>query len=65
MTAATAEAVRGRLVDDWLGTFTSGERAIMIANRRRDVAELNRRARECLQAYGRLGPDQLVAGTRS
>jgi excisionase family DNA binding protein len=65
VTAATAEAVRGRLVHDWLGAFTAGEHAVMIANRRRDVAELNRRARECLQASGRLGPDQLVAGTRS
>ena len=65
VTAPTVDAVRGRLVDDWLGTYTSGERAVMIANRRSDVAELNRRARECLQASGRLGPDELIVGTRA
>jgi conjugative relaxase-like TrwC/TraI family protein len=65
VTAGTAAALRDRLVDDWFGAFASGEHAVMIANRRRDVAELNRRARECVQATGRLGPDELIAGARA
>ena len=65
MTAPTAAGVHDCLVDDRLGAFTTGERAVMIANRRRDVAELNRRARTRLRASGRLGPDELIAGARA
>ena len=32
----------------------------MIAHRRADVADLNRRARDALRALGRLGADELV-----
>jgi ATP-dependent exoDNAse (exonuclease V) alpha subunit len=56
----TAEASREQLVLDWLQARSGGERAIMLAHRRRDVADLNQRARRQLRALGRLGPDQLV-----
>jgi ATP-dependent exoDNAse (exonuclease V) alpha subunit len=65
VTAPTAAGVRDRLVDDWLGAHSAGERAVMIANRRRDVAELNERARERLRASGRLGPDELITDARA
>jgi ATP-dependent exoDNAse (exonuclease V) alpha subunit len=65
VTAPTAAAVRDRLVDDWLGAHSAGERAVMIANRRRDVADLNRRARERLRAAGRLGNDEVVTDARA
>ena len=35
----------------------------MIAHRRADVADLNRRARERMRAAGRLGLDELVSRT--
>ena len=65
VTAPTAAAVRDRLVDDWLGAHSAGERAVMIANRRRDVADLNQRARERLRASGLLGRDELVTDARA
>ncbi len=65
VTAPTAAAVRDRLVDDWLGAHSAGERAAMIANRRCDVADLNQRARERLRAGGRLGRDELVTDARA
>lgn len=55
--------VRGRLVADWWRAAERGEEAIMVALRRRDVADLNARARALMTAAGRLGPDTLhVAG---
>jgi conjugative relaxase-like TrwC/TraI family protein len=60
--APSAEAARGAMVDDWCATDESGATALMIAHRRRDVADLNARARERMRALGRLGPDVLVAG---
>ena len=65
VTAPTASALRDRLVDDWLGAYSAGERSVMIANRRRDVADLNQRARERLRAAGRLGRDELVTDGRA
>jgi ATP-dependent exoDNAse (exonuclease V) alpha subunit len=63
--APTAGQARQRLVDDWLAATERGERAVMIAHRRRDVADLNQRARERLRDVGRLGPDELTTGTRA
>jgi conjugative relaxase-like TrwC/TraI family protein len=57
LTASTADAARGALVTDWFAAHESGDRALMIAHRRADVADLNARAREQLRAHGRLGPD--------
>jgi hypothetical protein len=56
----TGEESREQLVVDWLRARSRGEQAIMLAHRRRDVADLNQRARRQLRALGRLGPDQLV-----
>jgi conjugative relaxase-like TrwC/TraI family protein len=47
---------------DWHRSFASGEDAVMIARRTRDVAELNARAREALRAEGRLGEAALRVG---
>jgi conjugative relaxase-like TrwC/TraI family protein len=57
--ATTGDAVRERLVRDWLDAHERGEQAVMIAHRRRDVADLNRRARERLRSAGRIGADEL------
>lgn len=63
--ATSGEGARARLVQDWLTAGERGECAVMIANRRADVADLNRRARELLRSQGRLGADELTAGTRA
>jgi len=51
-----AEAVRRRLVADW---WRAGDPdgAVMIAHRRRDVADLNGRAHALMRAAGRLGEE--------
>jgi ATP-dependent exoDNAse (exonuclease V) alpha subunit len=61
VTAPTSEALRARLVDDWWQAQREGDDALMIAHRRRDVADLNRRARQRMRDGGRLaGPDVAV-----
>jgi len=62
--APHAEAARAAMVDDWLAAHESGGTALMIAHRRRDVADLNARARDRMRASGRLGPDVLAVGER-
>ncbi len=44
------------MVDDWYRAHVAGERAVMLAVRRADVADLNRRAQAALIASGRLHP---------
>ena len=61
----TAEAARERLVADWVQAHERGERAVMLAHRRHDVADLNQRARELLRGLGRIGGDQLVTDRRA
>jgi ATP-dependent exoDNAse (exonuclease V) alpha subunit len=66
-TAATAEQVRERLVDDWLAAHhdrTPGEAGVMLAARRVDVDDLNARARRRLQAAGRLTGPTLTTAER-
>jgi Ti-type conjugative transfer relaxase TraA len=63
--APTADAARAVLVGDWWAALEGGEQALMIAHRRADVADLNRRARVRMRAAGRLGPDELVVGERA
>ena len=63
--APTADAARAALVDDWWSATERGEQALMIAHRRADVADLNRRARERMRAAGRLGVDALVTPERT
>ena len=61
--APTADAARAALVDGWGAAWERGEQALMIAHRRADVPDLNRRARERMRAAGRLGPDELVVAS--
>ena len=65
MAAPSAEAARAALVDDWCAAHQSGAKALMIAHRRRDVADLNARARERMRAIGRIGADELLANGRA
>ena len=51
-------ATRDRLVGEWLAS-APGEDAVMIAQRRADVADLNERARERLREAGELGGVEL------
>jgi ATP-dependent exoDNAse (exonuclease V) alpha subunit len=61
--AATGDAARERLVADWVAAGDP-DGAVMIAQRRADVADLNSRARERLRAAGVLGPElETAAGT--
>lgn len=64
ITVAHREAdARDRLVDDWWNGGTDGR--LMIASRRIDVEDLNRRARERMRAADRLAEDEVdVLGTR-
>lgn len=51
----TAQDARTALVNDWWAQAQDGEqRCLMIANRRADVRDLNRRARDLLRAYGQI-----------
>ena len=54
----TPERSRERLVEDW---WAAGDpsRAVMLAQRRDDVADLNARARELMRAAGALGDREL------
>lgn len=63
--APTADAVRDTLAGDWWHAHEAGERALMIAHRRLDVADLNRRARALLHDAGRLASDALRTDHRA
>jgi ATP-dependent exoDNAse (exonuclease V) alpha subunit len=54
-----ADGVRRQLVADWWQTGDVGG-AVMIAHRRRDVADLNGRAHALMRASGALGPAELA-----
>jgi conjugative relaxase-like TrwC/TraI family protein len=60
--ADTLPEVLDAQVLDWHKRYASGEDAVMIARRTRDVAELNERARELLAAEGRVRADALIVG---
>ncbi|MGH2900435.1 MAG: hypothetical protein ACRDMZ_17300, partial [Solirubrobacteraceae bacterium] len=53
------------LAADWWRAHGAGERALMIAHRRSDVADLNQRARSLLRDAARLGPDALRTDNRA
>ena len=58
-----AEDTRARLIADWWGARLDGEDVIMLAGRRSDVDDLNRRARTRLEPTGCLhGPVLLIDG---
>jgi ATP-dependent exoDNAse (exonuclease V) alpha subunit len=59
-----AEDTRARLVADWWGARLAGDDVVMLAGRRSDVDDLNRRARTGLEPTGDLhGPTLLIDGT--
>ena len=49
-----AEDTRARLVADWWGARLAGEDVVMLAGRRSDVDDLNRRADERLEPTGQV-----------
>src|ERR687896_1786044 len=60
MTGETAEDVRRQVAADWWAA-RDPHRAVMIAFRRADVADLNGRARALMRATGALGQEELVS----
>ncbi len=65
VTAPTAPALRERLVADWWQSREAGDAAVMLAYRRRDVADLNERARTRMRSAGRFAGDDVQHGERS
>lgn len=63
--APTPADGRAAMVADWWDAHRRGDGALMMAHRRRDVAELNAAAREVLREAGRLGGDVLVTAHRA
>jgi Ti-type conjugative transfer relaxase TraA len=61
-----AENTRAQLAEDWWKALHDDPAAdvVMVAHRRADVDDLNRRARDRLRDGGALGPDDLDAGGR-
>lgn len=62
--ADTHDDALDALALDWHQSFSQGNDSVMIARRIRDVAELNDRARELLQADGHLGEKSVEVGGR-
>ncbi|HZJ26834.1 MAG TPA: hypothetical protein VFF40_07465 [Acidimicrobiia bacterium] len=52
------------MVLDWYASTERGDDAIMLARRRGDVADLNRRARVVRETRGELGEQRLAVGYR-
>ncbi|MGH9014879.1 MAG: MobF family relaxase [Acidimicrobiia bacterium] len=65
VTAPDGVDARDLMVADWHTGESSGTRAVMLAARRRDVDELNRRARALRAESGVLTGPELVAGGRA
>ena len=64
ITADNADALRQHLVDDWKAAVDNGDNALMLARRRTDVGDLNRRARRAYLDSWDLDPstEQVVGG---
>ena len=58
----TPREVRAAMVADWFESRQRGEQPIMLALRRRDVGELNARARALLVEHGAIDSDSVVIG---
>lgn len=61
---APTAAARARLAADYVTAHRRGERAVMLASRRRDVRDLNRRARMLLVDAGLVSGSVLAIGER-
>src|SRR5947209_15723464 len=64
VTAPTVPALRERLAADWWEARKQGDDALMVALRRRDVADLNQRGRERMRDAGRLA-EKVEIGERA
>jgi conjugative relaxase-like TrwC/TraI family protein len=62
--AEGAEELRQQLVEDWWAARSQGDAGVMIAARREDVADLNRRARVLREAAGEIVGPELEVGER-
>jgi len=63
---ASSERTRQALVGDWWRSARDGQNeTVMLAHRRSDVADLNRRARQFMIADGRLGDEEITIHGRS
>ena len=62
--AASDDAVRDRLVDEWMNARVDGNDVLMVAARVADVDDLNRRARYVLWDECHLGEDHVVFAGR-
>lgn len=62
--APSSAQAREWMVLDWYASTERGDDAIMLARRRGDVADLNRRARVVRETRGELGEQRLAAGYR-
>ncbi len=62
--AASDDALRDRLVDEWMNARVEGEDVLMVAARLADVDDLNRRARQVLSDECYLGNDGMVLAGR-
>jgi conjugative relaxase-like TrwC/TraI family protein len=58
----TPELLRGAMVEDWWGSFSQGEDALMVAKRNSEVERLNAIAREVAKSEGRLGAEEIAVG---
>ena len=59
-----APTARRRAVDDWWASHRAGDRSVLLAGTRAEVAALNDRARRRLAAEGRLTGERLVVAGR-
>jgi conjugative relaxase-like TrwC/TraI family protein len=62
---ATPADVRAAMVADWYGARQQGDHVVMIALRRRDVAELNCRARSLLVDDGAVAAEGVTVGDKT
>jgi conjugative relaxase-like TrwC/TraI family protein len=62
--ATNSDVLRDQLVSDWLAHRASGADVVMGAVHRADVADLNTRAHDALEAAGQLGPPVAIVDDR-
>jgi conjugative relaxase-like TrwC/TraI family protein len=60
--APDAEQRRVAMVEDWWGSYSQGEDALMVAKRNVEVERLNATARELVRSEGRLGTEEIEVG---
>jgi ATP-dependent exoDNAse (exonuclease V) alpha subunit len=58
----SSDDTRARLVSDWWSAYRDGKEGVMIAARRSEIADLNRRAHGLMKSSGLLGEASLQIG---